>query len=158
MKDLKTAFETFNQFEWNKTISAPFTERKRILLDKTSEWEIILMVWGPFAATPIHDHNESKCWTRILKGQLFEKSIDRRSLEITNNQLLSAGTGSYIEDDLGAHQLLNLSSELAVSLHFYARPIEFCHIYDEVSGMWVINKVNYELLSNNENYEKSIAP
>lgn len=157
MKDLKSAYEYFNQMEWNIPLSAPLTERKRYLLDKTPDWEIILMVWGPYASTPIHDHNESKCWTRILKGQLFEKNIDRRSLEVTGSQLLNKNAGSYIEDDIGAHQLLNLSAELAVSLHFYARPIEFCHIYDEALGMWVINKVNYELLNTNEMHEKSIA-
>lgn len=143
--------------EWDNTLSAPMTERKRFLLDKTPDWEIILMVWGPYASTPIHDHNESKCWTRILKGQLFEKNIDRDSLEVTCSHLLNAGTGSFIEDEIGAHQLLNLSSEISVSLHLYARPIEFCHIYDEKLGMWVTTKVNYELLINNEIHEKSIA-
>lgn len=158
MKNLNEAFALFNSLEWKNNLFVPAFERKRFLVEKTTDWEIVLMVWGPGASTPIHDHNESKCWTRILEGQLIEKNINRSSLEVTATHTLSPAKGSFIEDELGAHKLSNSQSDYAVSLHFYARPIEFCHVYDEALGIWIINKVNYDQMVNNEMHEKSIAP
>lgn len=56
-----------------KTIPASPGNRKRIRVERTRDWELILMVWGTKASTPIHDHNHSKCRMRLLEGNLVEE-------------------------------------------------------------------------------------
>jgi cysteine dioxygenase len=158
MDNLNTGLATFEQFQINHHYSAEKNMRRRILIEKTSEWELVLLVWGPKSQTAIHDHNGSKCWTRILSGQLVELAYENSEPILKKSLVLRAGDASYIDDSLGSHSIVNFEDTIALSLHLYATPIEFSHHYDQQRNIWIREKVNSEIIQESEFYEKSFAP
>jgi hypothetical protein len=70
----------------------------------------------------MHDHGESSCWLRVLEGQVHEArhlaEDDRRVTEC-----LSPGQATYINNEMGLHQISNPSDSMAVTIHVYAPPL-----------------------------------
>lgn len=127
-----------------------YGERRRYLLKREKTWELILILWGPGSQTKIHGHNESKCWTQIVKGALTEKVYQGEMPELISEHILVSGENHFIEDSIGSHQIINKSDEIVVSLHLYADPIEKCSVYDEDSGIWKIEAVGFDGILENE--------
>jgi len=104
----------------------------------------------------IHDHPNSHCVMKILKGNMIEKrfshpqtqgpetspalsAVSINSISDTNMKQISCRTlptnsVSYMHDEFGVHQMCNESTERAVSIHIYSPPIPACKIFDADSG------------------------
>ena len=80
------------------------------------------MVWAPGAATPIHDHHCSCCFT-VLQGTIREvwfKAIDGDRVLKTAEHCRTPGyIAAMLPSGPNIHQMLNDGSEEAVSLHIY---------------------------------------
>lgn len=129
------ALHLFENYRVDHSFDIPTYERKRYLIKGTAEWEVILMAWGSMAQTPIHMHNLSCCWTRVLQGRLVERVFSLNP-ELLKVNILEQSGKSYIDDDIGPHQVLNLEDRPALSLHLYAAPIQSCQVFDAQSGLW----------------------
>ena len=146
MNNIKHAVDILEGLEIKKSFSVMPFERKRYVLMREPDWEIVLMTWGPQSKTGIHFHNGSRCWTRLVEGSLKERHFNRHA-QMMGEHALVPQQNAYLDDDLGAHQVLNLGSEIAVSLHLYADPITSCHVFDEETGFWVSRDVESEELN-----------
>lgn len=113
-------------------------EKKRYLLGRNEESELILMIWGKGAKSPIHDHGGSECWTVVVSGELVEKRFSIDTLELLSEEIIGADETSYVEKESGVHQLVNESSQLVYTLHLYKAPLPFCRVYDEETSNWSI--------------------
>ena len=104
----------------------------RNLMYKCSQFEILLLCWGPYHASPIHGHEGEKCWMRVEEGTLH--FINYAELDVHSVQLqeLSAVTGStgFVDGPAGIHMVKNPTDKRARSLHLYARPFAECDVYD----------------------------
>ncbi len=147
---MKKSFENF--FLQEELYPLPVDgEKKRYLLEKDHESELILMVWAKGSMTPIHDHAGSGCWTRLLKGDLKEKTYERGSLRLISEESFNHDGITYVDKDEGLHQLMNESGSFAFSLHLYVQPLSHCNVYDESTGLWSIMGNHYDFYEGSEN-------
>lgn len=119
-------------------------EKKRYFLSKDETSELILMIWGTEAMSPIHDHAGSECWTFLLKGELVEKVFRKDNLSLLSEETLYFRETRYIDKEEGVHQLMNKTSELVYSLHLYKKPLSHCNTYDLESRSWSILENHYD--------------
>ena len=124
-------------------------ERKRFLLSKSEEYEVVLMIWGPGAATPIHDHGGSRSSVEILDGAVAERIFDKAGPQpkLIEETILRTGDTSQITDGEVIHQMVNVSDNFSYSVHMYADPLSLCNIYDEDASEWFRNVPCYDQVS-----------
>lgn len=108
-------------------------------------FNLLLLVWTPGKASPVHDHAEAHCLMKVLKGSLRERRYAiptepgrQGSLNQTSELSFKLDQVSYMADVLGLHEISNPSSEeYAMSLHLYTPPnaaMRGCHVYDLENG------------------------
>ena len=139
----KSAFEIF--CSWSESTYT------RNCIFESERFELILICWQSNQKTPIHDHGGEECWVKVIDGEFKEtvyKSNEVSEVNILKTNLFKVGDISYMIDFMGCHQLKNLSSHRALSLHLYAKPIRNCNIYDEKSKEFVQKKMSYHTVSN----------
>lgn len=82
-----------------------------------------MLVWSPGKGSPIHDHANSHCIAKVLKGSLKETRFDfpsheHEKLNIIRETMFEEGMVTYMSDDLGLHKISNPDPQnVAVSLH-----------------------------------------
>ena len=109
----------------------------RNLVHKEKGFELMVVCWSPGQKAPIHGHEGEKCWARIQKGSLQvcnykEMSSDTIDLDLVERVLAKKG---YLDGPADIHSVENISNDIAVSLHVYARPFDSCDIYDLETGV-----------------------
>ncbi len=114
-------------------------ERKRFLLSKNEEYEIVLMIWGPGAMTPIHDHGGSSSFVEIIDGAIAERFFDRQGPRQIGETILRTGDKSELASGDVVHQMVNIAESFSYSIHLYANPLSECNFYDEDSTEWFRN-------------------
>ena len=106
-------------------------------MHKEKGFELMVVCWSPGQKAPIHGHEGEKCWARIQKGSLQvcnykEISSDPINLDLVERVLAKKG---YLDGPADIHSVENISNDIAVSLHVYARPFDSCDIYDLETGV-----------------------
>lgn len=122
-------------------------ERKRYLLFKSEEYEIVLMIWGPGAMTPIHDHGGSTSIVEILEGEITERFFDKTGPRITGETILRAGDRSEMFDGEVIHQMINMTEGFTYTIHQYAIPLSICNSFDEKTAEWIKNIPCYDMVN-----------
>ncbi len=122
-------------------------ERKRYLLFKSDEYEIVLMIWGPGAMTPIHDHGGSSSIVEIIEGEITERFFDKNGPRLTGETILRAGDRSEMSDGEVIHQMANVTEGFTYTIHQYADPLSLCNFYDQETLDWVKNIPCYDLVN-----------
>lgn len=110
-----------NNFDAQKLISrhkcSPESENyEREVLFENEKYELVFCHWKSGDMSEMHDHEGKQCWFRCLEGILTENKEN-----IHAPKLLKENSISYIDDNLGEHQILNKMSDCAFSLHLYIR-------------------------------------
>lgn len=103
---------------------------------KTPEFELILICWKKGDYTPIHGHNEQKCWVYLVDGEMTElryKSDEQGNLTECNKLQMKAGNLSYMDDKMGFHLLKNSEEQKSMTLHLYMKPISNCLVFNDVN-------------------------
>jgi quercetin dioxygenase-like cupin family protein len=87
-------------------------------------FSIVVMVWQPGQATPVHDHL-SWCCTAVLQGTEYEEVYAVRGdhLEVIARNANPAGTVSGFAPPGDVHLVRNIGDTVAVSLHVYGTDI-----------------------------------
>jgi len=104
----------------------------RNLIYKSSEFELMVVVWSAGQAAPIHGHEGEKCWARVESGELLFTNYREHSagdsfrLETISQQF---GGPGYLDGPADIHKVENTSTQPAITLHLYSRPFEACDIY-----------------------------
>lgn len=127
--------------KWNNA------EYTRNCLKRTNKLEIILLCWEPGQITKIHNHNGQKCWVHQLLGQIHENKFKLNSSncpELAESKFLNKGGCSYIDDEMGYHNLENKSSNRSVSLHIYINPIDECLVYNDNEDCFKKKELTYK--------------
>jgi len=89
---------------------------KRAVLFKDKEVEIIFCHWPEGAKTAVHNHPDVDCSYKCVKGEM----VDVRSMG-KEQHILKVSEKSQIDDSQGAHQMVNMSSDCAYTLHVYRK-------------------------------------
>ncbi|XP_053675125.1 cysteine dioxygenase type 1 [Anopheles nili] len=154
-----------NPAEWRKFAKFDRYRYTRNLVDVgNGKYNLMILCWNEGHASAIHDHADSHCFMKMLKGQLAETRYawpkdatvneDTKVADIGNGQTadgeveyngdeleeLSRSTMEtngvcYINDTLGLHRVENPShTDVAVSLHLYCPPFDVCSIFNKQNG------------------------
>lgn len=131
----------------------------RVCLNRTEESELLLLCWLPGQSTKIHDHNGQNCQVYFVKGKFQEcvYKLDESFTCIATNEI-DPGSVTGMNDASIGHSLKNNSNELAITLHYYAKPIEQCALYaDDGTDKKEVDLVYDENLSDSNDIVKEIA-
>lgn len=121
----------------------------RNCLWRCDEFEIILLCWDEQAETKIHDHGGQDCWIYQVEGDLLEKRYkedSRDNLKLEEKLRIKEGELSYMNDKMGYHSIKNDSDDRALTLHFYATPIDRCRIYSPEKSKFEMTELVYSSL------------
>jgi len=106
----------------------------RNLIYKDDRFELMTLCWKNGHETPVHNHNNSVGFMSMIYGSLEEKIYkspqENSSLDLLYTRSLKKGDFSFINDSIGIHSIKNTTSDIAISLHLYFRPIERCFQYN----------------------------
>ena len=121
------------------------TSYTRNCIDRTDDYELLLLCWEEGQVTDIHCHGGEECWVYLAKGKLHEKRFNYNDELSFKNELIMEKEGlSYMNDELGYHSLHNIAKGRSMSLHLYVGPIDECTIYDEDEEDFVVKSLSYD--------------
>ncbi|MCJ1228134.1 Cysteine dioxygenase [Toensbergia leucococca] len=132
-RNLQRLMENYmsNESQWRKyAFGDPSRAYTRNLVDRgNGKSNLLILVWTPGKGSPVHDHVNSHCVMKVLKGCLKETLYtwpDRNvvnagqesPLQIQKETIYTDDEVTYMSDNLGLHQVSNPDpKEYAVSLH-----------------------------------------
>jgi len=114
---------------------------------RNEQVEVIALCWNAGDVTPIHDHAGEKCWAYQVSGSIEESRFvldNNNRPKLTGVNTLTRGMLCYIDDELGYHQIKNATTQKAISLHIYAKPIRACSIYDQETRVFQNKEMAYD--------------
>ena len=116
----------------------------RNCIERTEVYELILICWKPGDETPVHGHDEQKCWIYQVDGKMHEERFQDEEGTLVSCNQMSLTPGSYMEDNMGYHSLENKSDEKAMSLHLYISPIDHCQVFDPSEEGFCEKELKYD--------------
>jgi cysteine dioxygenase len=106
----------------------------RNLIERTSQFELILMCWEPGQQSPIHSYGDEQGWMYVIEGELmvnhFFRSYGDAKMQFYKEVRLPKGKFLYVNDYLGFHSVANSSKARTWSLHLHAGPVYQWRVYD----------------------------
>lgn len=118
---LNVLYKNYDNNDWIPYANFKEDKYTRNLVYRNDLFQMVVMCWPKKFVSPIHDHNESECLYKILKGELIEtvyQKKDNKLIETDKFQLIKNEVGS-INDSHGVHQVFNPHNDYCVSLHLY---------------------------------------
>lgn len=112
--------------------------RQRLYRD--DDFEVLLLCWEPGQLTPIHEHGGQHGWVTVVEGRLRLQQFlpeTRPAAEVPMRlragTVDEAGPGETRVETVTAEAVHRVGSPhgRAVSLHVYARPLDWFLAYDE---------------------------
>lgn len=161
-----------NAAEWRKFAKFDRYRYTRNLVDAgNGKFNLMILCWNEGHASAIHDHADSHCFMKMLKGELTEvryawpkdatvnedpvanigedpkgqeQEYNGDELEEISRTTLETNGVCYINDTLGLHRVENPShSDVSVSLHLYCPPFDTCSIFNKQNGKRTKCKVTF---------------
>lgn len=110
----------------------------RNLIERNSQYELLLMCWESGQHSPIHSYGDEQGWMYVIQGELvinhYFKSHDNVKMQFYKSVKLFPEKYLYVNDYLGFHSATNSSKGRTMSLHLHAGPVEGWTIYDPESN------------------------
>ncbi|KAI4468710.1 cysteine dioxygenase [Holotrichia oblita] len=127
--------------EWRKYAKFDRYRYTRNLVDSgNGKYNLMILCWGEGHGSAIHDHANSHCFMKMLKGSLTEvcfawPQANNEEMKEIGRKELSLNSVCYINDSIGLHRVENPSNvEGAVSLHLYCPPYDKCTVFNQTTG------------------------
>ena len=105
----------------------------RNCIERTEHFELTLICWKPGDESPVHSHDDQRCWVYQVDGNMTEsryKLDENETLNEYYKKELGPGSLSFMEDKMGYHALRNRSNQNAMTLHLYISPIDNCQVFN----------------------------
>jgi len=122
----------------------------RNCISRTKDYELILLCWAKGAITPIHGHDGQKCWVYQVEGQVTELRYEINEADEpyeTNRMQLNPGKLTFMNDQMGYHQLINDTDGRAMTLHVYVSPITSCEVFCGKKEVFEHKQLRYDTVS-----------
>jgi cysteine dioxygenase len=142
IKKMNIPISEFEEYaSWNKE---GYT---RNCINRTTNYELILLCWKKGDVTPIHSHDGQKCWVYQVQGKVtevrYEENIAGELIE-TNRMQLNPGKLTFMNDNMGYHKLNNDTDGRAMTLHVYVSPINSCEVFNPNKEVFEYKKLKYD--------------
>lgn len=119
------------------------------------------MCWSAGQSSAFHGHEGSRCFVKVLSGQLLEQQVpfpnlcgdEKETTGLQDSQvdkLLNFNDVTYIDDSIGLHKVTNKSAnQPAVTLHVYMPAYRKCRIFEtNGSGIEISNSQSIDVVFN----------
>lgn len=141
-------YDLVSRLEIDCSLMAPYVAFSddgyaRNVLHRDDNFEAICLCWQPGQGTPVHNHGRSFGVVAVYEGRLgctnFKRTDDGSvpgHAEVVPVATVMAAAGSLLLDRVGSiHRLGNLATarRRAVSLHFYAGPLDVMELFDPLT-------------------------
>ena len=139
--------------QWERRLPRRRAGYTRSRLLACDAYEVLALLWFPGAATPIHDHGDSYCATRVLAGELHVARYLRTddgsdeskiAIRLVDRGVQRAGDGDALASARELHSVANPGSGEALSLHVYAPHYTTFGIYDESGARIALAPSRYD--------------
>lgn len=118
-------------------ISFDRRQYRRVRLFREEHWEALLLCWLPGQGTSVHDHGGSVGVSLVLAGEIRERRWVRAGapgpLELRGTETASEGS-STVELVETIHEMQNVGSTPAITLHLYSPPLTILGAHDPATG------------------------
>ena len=133
--ELLPSLRAYNDPEWHGLVTFDDDEYTRKVLFPRLQMpnqkaEAALFGFGPGQGTIIHGHPRG-CLLKVLWGEIEEFRYCPQSGKELTRITHHAGSITYVDDRVGFHRVINNSSECAVTLHLYDKPLTAIQTADE---------------------------
>lgn len=99
----------------------------------TDVYEVWLLGWMPGQGVDLHDHGGANAAFRVVEGALVELELVRSSPQRADLRRRALPTGAARQVPAGTvHDVINVSSSPAASIHAYSPPLRSMGFYDAV--------------------------
>lgn len=113
--------------EWSPRVRFDLTERYFSRLHLDSDVEVWLICWDLGQDTLLHDHGGSVGAFAVASGQLIEDHGDTNQLGLRTRRHRAGDSVAFGQTYL--HNLVNVGTEPAVSIHAYSPPLTAMNFY-----------------------------
>lgn len=140
-----------NHNDWKEYVFYCPYSYSRNLIAKNDMFELMVICWRRGQPSPVHNHEDQRCWMGCVKGQLEETYYvfsDTKStkgeglLEQSYTHPIDNGSVGYITDEIAFHRMQSITDE-TISIHLYSKPITECNIYCPDKGTITRKKLGY---------------
>lgn len=127
--------------------SVPYT--RNLIASNDTTFNLILLCWTPGFYSPVHDHDGSECFFRMIDGEVTEVSYEwpdgdkSQPLKETCTTTVSAGEVSHVNDSQGLHKVGNMSDKGAVTMHCYIPPYNESKCFCEKTAQYKIGHITF---------------
>jgi cysteine dioxygenase len=115
-----------------KSIQSNPDDYCRNILFRSSQFELVVIIWRPGQDTPIHDHVGSDCAFLILHGEstetIYELNSEGFAFPISSRVYRPGEVCAAEEPDI--HRVSNDGDSELINLHVYTPPLHAFKIYD----------------------------
>ena len=142
LKNFDFSVVNFKSFE-----SWSYHNYTRNCLHKDAHFELILICWEHGQETKIHDHNGEDCWVYLLEGlmeEVYYTFNKKHQLQEIGARNILPQQLTFMNDTIGYHKLRNSHPGKSISLHLYAKPIDNCKYFNEISQRFEEKTLTYD--------------
>jgi cysteine dioxygenase len=132
--------------DWKRFALFDAATYSRNLVQKDERYELMVVCWGMWQESPIHNNAGQHCWMVVLEGDVEEIHYsvpEGGGIAKGRSSVFRRGSVAYINDEIALHKVRPAAGLAGVTLHLYASPIESCNVYDETTGRVVPRKLAY---------------
>lgn len=119
--------------EWEKFCTWKDNRYTRNCITSCDSYELLLMCWDKEQHSPIHNFSFQEGWIKVLEGELtiqsYEMDRDKNCCHKKDTLVVTAGESTYLNDDMGFHQVINSSAEKTISLHLNIEKVEEWEVF-----------------------------
>lgn len=117
--------------------------RRLLHRDPKNRYTVLVMVWGPGQATPLHDHAGIWCVECVYRGKIQVTSYSVRGGDpeeglvlFEREAVVQAGIGEagHLIPPFEYHKIANPNETPAVTIHVYGGEMTHCHVFNPVEG------------------------
>eukprot|EP01116_Phalansterium_solitarium_P023528 TRINITY_DN8284_c0_g1_i2.p1 TRINITY_DN8284_c0_g1~~TRINITY_DN8284_c0_g1_i2.p1 ORF type:complete len:673 (-),score=239.38 TRINITY_DN8284_c0_g1_i2:165-2183(-) len=129
--DTRAVSEVLSGFKYFESDWRPFVhfDKKRYtrnLVALDEKFSLLVLCWEPEQESPIHAHDESCCWMRVLDGELKQTAFSSSKKPLKKSTLPAGHVYQCNPETVGLHRVSNASGRRVVSLHVYSPPYLEC--------------------------------
>ena len=123
---------------------APDRYARRLMhRDPQGRYTVLVMVWGPGQATPLHDHAGTWCVECVYREKIQVTSYSVHGgdpetdvVQFSEEKVIRAGVGEAgaLIPPFEYHVIANPGDTPAITLHVYGGEMTYCHIFEPLEG------------------------
>jgi mannose-6-phosphate isomerase-like protein (cupin superfamily) len=130
---------------WRDIVRFDASRRWYHRLELTDDYEVWLLSWLPGQSTGFHDHGGAAGAFAVAQGELRERMVPAGQVWASGRTLSAGQVRTFSAGHM--HDVVNVWTEPAVSVHAYSPPLTVMRRYELTAGGLVRSAIEYSELN-----------